>query len=98
MFQANDPSSLSAILQLNNRPFYELMKILGFKTVVDSCFPIKKAEVKKYNPDPNGNYIERNLAEIESHKSDPDHVFNPKRGRMHMVATLFDLFLAGRII
>lgn len=98
MFKANDPSSLSAILQLNNRPFYELVKILGLKTVVDACFPIKNmldAEVKKYNPDPNGNYIERNLAEIESHNNDPDHVFNPKRGRMHMVATLFDLFLAG---
>ena len=55
-----------------------------------------KNEVDQSHPDSDGNFIERNLAEIAAHDEDNDHVFHKSRGIMHLKATILDLFFAGK--
>ncbi len=91
-------TSLMVVLQTFSKWFYILCETLGVTTICDHGQPIMtmlRSEVKKYQPDPLGNFIERTLAEIEEHKDDPDHVYHGERGHTHLVGTLLDLFLAG---
>ena len=48
--------------------------------------------------DSQGNYIERNLAEVEKNNGDPTSSFHGRRGRIHMWGGVMDLFNAGRKI
>lgn len=79
---------------------YLLLKNLGLKTVVDYCTPILnllKNELKKYQPESQGNFIERHLAQLEKHKDDKESVFYGQRGQVHLLGTVFDLFNGGTI-
>lgn len=87
------------VIQSQNKWCYLIAKYLGLSTVVDKCMPVinlLKAEITKYQPDFDGNYIERHLAQMQKHKDDKDSVFCGQRGDIHLVGTLFDLFNAGR--
>lgn len=53
--------------------------------------------IGKTSADEKGNFIERNLAEIELHKDDEDSCFHDKTGFMHMKGMLMDLFVAGTL-
>ena len=97
-FSALSPTNKVSIVQASHSLFYRLCQVFGVKTFYDHCKPILSMitdEVQKHNGDTNGNYIERHLAEIDSHKDDTLHISHGKRGLMHMRLTIFDLFLAG---
>ncbi len=55
-----------------------------------------KTEISEHKPDEGGNYIERNLAEVEKSKNDPNHVFHGEIGMRNMLADILDLFMAGK--
>ena len=97
-FSAMTPANKVSVIQNSHSIFYKLSQTLGVKTIYEHCKPILsmiRDEVKKYKGDANGNYIERHLAEIDSHRDDEAHISHGERGLKHMRLTIFDLFLAG---
>ena len=100
IFVSNDPSSLYFSLQNKSRIFFNFVQILGLRTVIDYCRPINEmllSAIAKSKADDKGNFIERNLAEIELHKDDEGSCFHDETGFMHMKGMLMDLFVAGTL-
>lgn len=97
IFHGMDASFINT-LQTHSHFIFGLCRALGIKTFVNysqKIMKMLKEEVLKYKPDSEGFYIERNLAEIQNRENDPDHVYHKERGRMQMMGTIFDLFIAG---
>ncbi len=98
VFSTMTPSSKLNIVQMNSSFFYKMCKWVGAENVIDASTPILNMiaeETKAYHSDPKGNYIERNLAEIQAQDGDSHHISHGARGMLHMRGTIFDLFLAG---
>ncbi len=67
-------------------------------TLPDYAVPMKKMvsrEISLSAADPSGSFIERFLAQIERADSDPGAVFHGEKGRVQLLGTAMDLFVAG---
>ncbi len=52
-------------------------------------------EIECSEADPGGSFIERFLAQIETSAEEPSAVFHGKKGRIQLLGTTMDLFVAG---
>jgi len=79
------------IIQNPNR--FSGMQDVGFasRKVVQFC----SQEVEEHTADPNGNFVERALAEVEKNGNAPTYSLNQQRGKLHISGILNDLFAAG---
>ena len=74
---------------------------LGIPNAVTLCQPLKDfilKELSETGADGEGNYIERNFAEIEKSSDNPQSSFHGRRGQVHMLGAVFDLFIAGMMM
>ena len=74
---------------------------MGVKSTIDYCMPLKHfidKELEMTTADDKGNYIERNMAEIDNASGDEASSFHGKRGQVHMFGGILDLFIAGIVM
>lgn len=96
MFDGFDPSNPLVLLQMNYRAVYSAMRAAGIPTLPDYAQPMKRMvgrEIERSRPDPEGSFIERFLAQIEG--SEADSSFHGVKGRVQLLGTAMDLFVAG---
>ena len=99
-FSAFDPGSIRNLLQVNCLPFAKALKFLGMSNLLDEAAPIfdrMKRLASNAQPNPDGNFPDRYLAEISKNEAagNSDSTFFGRKGRFQIHGGLFDLFLGG---
>ena len=98
LFDTITPANIRNTIQAYSVLIYRISPLLGIKTLPECCkniIKLIKDEIAMHRADPKGNYISRNLAEIEAKSDDLQHVYHGQRGFAHMKATILDIFIAG---
>ncbi len=68
---------------------------LAVQSKIKTFYTLFLREIASSEPDPDGSFIERFLAQIQSCEGDPAAVFHGKKGRVQLLGTAMDLFVAG---
>ena len=95
-----DPVNLMNVIPNNNAFFLTLFNLLGLYTITKASKPLTdwlKVQLKESEPDENGFFIERYLAEKKKNEEEgnSEATFHGEGGEGHILGTLLDLFLAG---
>ena len=97
---ALDPGSLFNIAQLNSKAFLDIFNFLSLDTISARMRPLRKFlldEMEQTKSDSEGYFTERFLAEKQKNDElgNYEETFFGKRGEVHILGTLMDLFIAG---
>jgi len=98
-FEKFGPSDPQLVLMANSVTYTKLRRTLGLSNILGTLQSLKTMiwnEIEKATSDPEGNYIERGLADIK--KDYQKSSFDKRIGKQQLQGQLLDLFLAGNII
>jgi len=96
-FEQFSPSDPQLVLMLNSFTYTKLRRALGLDNLIGTLKDVKDMvwnAIENSYPDPEGNYIERGLADID--KDENKSSFIKRIGKQQLREQLADLFLAGK--
>jgi len=100
IFEDMSPSNLLALFMINSATYCKILRFFGFRNTLSSKEAIVNMiedTIEQSSAEPNGNYIERGLAEIERSGDDNKSTFNKKTGKGYLTTQLLEMFIAGEL-